>query len=54
MYAIFFILNEISALFSIKLAQDASPEKHVRYKTQQNQALKLFSRHWRLMIESLS
>jgi len=46
-----FVPNEISALFSIELAQDAGPEKHVRYKTHRNKAREQFRRLWRMMID---
>ena len=46
-----FVPNEISALFSIELAQNAGYKTHVRYKTHRNQAREKFSRLWRMIID---
>ena len=46
-----FVPNEISALFSIELAQDAGSEKHVRYKFHRNHARKNFSQLWQMIVD---
>jgi inner membrane protein len=43
--------NEVSALFSIELAPDAAPTKHVNYQTHREQAREQFGRLWRMMID---
>ena len=46
-----FVPNEINALFSIELAQDAGSEDHVRYKTHRNHAREQFSRLFRMLVD---
>ncbi|MBO6520111.1 MAG: metal-dependent hydrolase [Rhodospirillales bacterium] len=44
-----FVPNEISALFSIELAEDARPSSHVRYVSHRERAREQFGRLWHLI-----
>lgn len=46
-----FVPNELSALFSIELNQEARPDDHVRYQTHREQARKKFNRLWQMLIK---
>jgi inner membrane protein len=46
-----FVPNEVNALFSIELSEEAGPTEHVRYQPHRQNAREQFDRLWRMMVD---
>lgn len=46
-----FVPNEVNALFSIELSEEAGPTEHVRYQSHRENAREQFDRLWQMMVD---